>query len=145
KKRIFVIAITSRVQSAALFACRSIVNVRWFFLKTQPRPGGALLCAARLSAVGTSRYGRADGSKRKSRRSSALPDSSPRRIRTASSSMRKRTWLRLQRILAPQADSAKPLKHCLQVHESGRGCPAGAIFYFSEGIPPEELLSGSAS
>src|SRR5215471_20553770 len=26
--------------------------------------------------------------------------------------------------------SAKPLKLCLQVHESRRGCPAGVIFYF---------------
>src|SRR5262245_32460881 len=58
KKRIFVIAITSRVQSAALLSpvdCEC--HVRRFFLKTQPRPGGALLCAARFPALETSRYG----------------------------------------------------------------------------------------
>jgi hypothetical protein len=36
-----------------------------------------------------------------------------------SSSMRERTWARYRGFLAPQADSAKPLKQCLQVHEAG--------------------------
>ena len=91
--------VASAVCSAILLHVDCECHVRRFFLNTQPRPGGALLCAARFPVVETAAMARADRSKPQIDEAiGALPDSSPRKIRTASSEMRKRTWVRLPRI-----------------------------------------------
>src|SRR5262249_50414369 len=90
----------------------------------------ALLCAARFPVVETAAMARADRSKPQIDEAiGALPDSSQKKKEPPHLRCARELGCAYRGFLAPQAVSAKPLKQCLQVHESGQDRPLGAFFY----------------